>query len=307
MPVNPIGPVAGNQVTTRPARSNAYGTVKTWHTPCSAPTVQDGTVVDADMFNDWLAQLRTTFDSSGIAVDNADDMLWRAIQSANTRWATDTGTANNVVVACTPPVLSLIAGQQVNVKVAAANTGAVTITVDAQAPKAVLFSDGAVLTAGATEANKVARLVYDGVAFRLVDQRSRGFWSSPASITLPTSTFTTASPSSQHASSYLATSTFSNGVFTCGAGEAGLWAFGMFAAYTPVAALGSQDAFVAYINGPRVSAFQSNTQYVGNQGNGASVVLLDRLAVGEQVTFQAFHLQSNGTYNALLYGHRVGA
>lgn len=309
MSLNDLGPVAGNQVTVRPPRSNAAGVTRTWHKPCSGPGILDGTTADADMFNDWLAQFRTAFDDAGIAIDGADDMLWRAIQSAGARYATDTGSANNIIVACSPPILSLRVGQVIYVKVAAANSGATTITTDAQPPKAALFSDSAALVAGGLEAGRIEKFIYDGTAFRLSMPKVREFYvqTTPGAIPMSAGVQTLLSPSAVSRST-LVTSTYLNGVFTCGAGEAGLWAFSMNGSFFPLGnAIGSQDAFSIQMIGPQTGAEQGNVQYTGNQGNAAHCSFFERMAVGDTVVFSGFHLQSAGGYGANIEGVRVGA
>lgn len=82
MTIDVLGPASTNAVTVRPDRTNIRGATNTWFKDCSDPSLDDGTQFSADWFNDVLAQLRTTFVSASITLDNGDDMLWRAILAA---------------------------------------------------------------------------------------------------------------------------------------------------------------------------------------------------------------------------------
>jgi hypothetical protein len=90
MTVDVLGPACDLAVTVRPARTNTRGVNNTWFQDCTSPTADDGTEIPADYMNDVLAQLRTAFVSSGITLDNADDMLWRAIESVQSFYIIDT-------------------------------------------------------------------------------------------------------------------------------------------------------------------------------------------------------------------------
>lgn len=161
---NVLGPQAGNQVTTRPARSSGYGATQTWHRACSSPTADDGTFTDADMFNDWLAQWLTAFTSSGILVDNGDDMLWRAMQSAGLRYGEDTGTAGALVVAFQPAILTLAHGMPALVKFKNDLPGACTLKADGTAAKSLKRADGTTdPQSGDVKANMTGLIVYDAI------------------------------------------------------------------------------------------------------------------------------------------------
>lgn len=171
---NVLGPQAGNQVTTRPARAAAYGVSRTWHKSCSSPTAQDGTVTDADMFNDWLAQLRQAYDNSGISIDNGDDMLWRTILSRSLRFADDTGSANAVAAAFTPPVAELYPGLSVIVNVAHPNTTAATFTADATTAASIVRRDGSPLFPGDLPSDFVLLSQDDAGKWRIMAPSSTG-------------------------------------------------------------------------------------------------------------------------------------
>lgn len=306
MTINDIGPQAGNQVTTRPARATSRGAARTWFAPCSTPAAKDGTVLDADWFNDLTAQLRQVFDSSGIVVDGADDMLWRAIKTIGLRAAEDTGGANAVVITNTTPVTALYFGLPIIVQFAATPTGATTIKVDALAPVQLNDAAGDPLQKGAFKAGEFGLCVCDGANFRILGMRKHpGFTGTATGMTCTDLLFNFVSPSSA-AISTLGTSTYSNGTFTCGAGEAGWWQFGMTAEYSP-GVVSDFSVIAAYISGPGRQFAQHNVQGAGNQGNVSNATGAFRLAVGEQVTFSAYRLAGSGVFASSFYGVRLGA
>jgi hypothetical protein len=162
-----LGPACDNAVTTRPVRTIVREAIDTWFKDCTES--DDGTALPADWFNDMLAQLRTAFINSGIVRDNADDMLWRAIQSAGLRYAVDSSaTPNSIIAAFTPPVTSLYGGLPLAVKIAKTNTGAVMLAANDQATKAVKAPDGSDLIAGAWPAGAVGLVIYDGTVYQLL-------------------------------------------------------------------------------------------------------------------------------------------
>jgi hypothetical protein len=163
-----LGPACDNAVTARPSRTIVRGSNDTWFKDCSSSSSDDGTTLPADFFNDTLAQLRTVFANAGIVRNNADDMLWRAIQSVGLRYAVDTGAANAMAVSCTPPVAALAPGLAIAIKAAHDVTGACTLVVDGLATKSVTFPGLAALTQGAWVENAIGIVIYDGTEFQLV-------------------------------------------------------------------------------------------------------------------------------------------
>ena len=164
MAVNILGPVAGGQVTARPARSNVLGATDTWFRGCSAPNVPDGTIPDPDQANDILANFRTLFAGAGIALDGADDMLLRAVKSIGIRYGVDTGAANNITVAFPVPVTALYDGLLLSVKIAANNTGATNFIFTDLANQSVPVKrrDGTALAADDLIAAQGALFIYLG-------------------------------------------------------------------------------------------------------------------------------------------------
>lgn len=96
------------------------------------------------------------------------------VQSAKWIYAPDTGTANHVVLSLAPAVTTLIAGQFIETKVAAANTGATDVNVNGLGAITLVHKDGSALTAGELTAGGMIGMSYDGTRFQLA-------WSASAS------------------------------------------------------------------------------------------------------------------------------
>lgn len=81
--VDILGPTAAALGTTlRSADDRTFGVDDTWFADCSTPTAEDGTEIRAAFLNLILAQFRDAIRGMGVAEDNGDDMLLRAIQAA---------------------------------------------------------------------------------------------------------------------------------------------------------------------------------------------------------------------------------
>jgi hypothetical protein len=83
--------------------------------------------------------------------------------------ADSSGVANTITAIFSPAITSLAAGDPIMVKIANANTGATTITVNALASKNVRTGDNSVLVANQVVTGMIALLVYDGTVFQLLN------------------------------------------------------------------------------------------------------------------------------------------
>jgi hypothetical protein len=171
-----LGPASDNAVTSRPARTIVRGPSDTWFKDCTDPDAEDGTTFPADFFNDILAQIRTALSSSGITRDGADDMLWRAMRAIGVRYAADSGAANSIVGAFSPPVTpsQLVAGLMLIIKLNASVTGATTITADGNAPAPLKWPDGTALALGDATAGALLLVGFDGTNFQLLCRMNGG-------------------------------------------------------------------------------------------------------------------------------------
>lgn len=77
-----------------------------------------------------------------------------------------TGSATALVATFAPALPQLGNGLAIEVKIAATNTGAATINVNALGAKSITRSDGSALRAGDLVIGQVALLIYDGASFR---------------------------------------------------------------------------------------------------------------------------------------------
>jgi hypothetical protein len=170
MTVDLIGPASSNSVTTRPARTISRGTADTFFQDCSGPDAKDGTAFGADFFNDILAQMRTAMRSAGIVLDNADDMLWRAMQSIGLRYGVDIGAAGHLTVTYAPPVSLLYAGLPLLIQADADCPGATDFTPNGLAIKSLTWPDGTALAAGDYKAGSILLVVYDGTKWQLLSK-----------------------------------------------------------------------------------------------------------------------------------------
>ena len=126
-----------------------------------------------------VAQGQTQITSGNIVqVDNAP-FVWLKlpqvplyVQSGSYAWAVDTsGVANNIQVTLNPLPATIAAGFGIRCKVANANTGAATITINRNSlsslgPYTVIRSSGSALISGDITSNQVIDLVFDGTSFR---------------------------------------------------------------------------------------------------------------------------------------------
>ena len=222
------------------------------------------------------------------------------------------GTPNALTGAFTPPITSLAAGDPFLVKAIAVNTDVMTLAADALAAKPIIWPDGSVMRYGDVRPGAILWLIYDGTSYQLLSvtypRIAVGFGSQSGPIAIPSDTFVRVSPTGPGVKNSLVTSTFSNGVFTCGAGETGWWAFAMDAQYIPGGAgVVDGSAWVARITGPNGYYTQHNAQFAGNQGNGACVAAVMFCNQGSQVAFDLYHMLGGGaTTGVNINGVRIG-
>ena len=172
-----LGPASVGAVTTRPGRTIVRGSSNTWFIDCTSQQAADGTLCPADYFNDTLAQLRQTFTSANIVQDNADDMLWRAIQSVGIRYGVDTGTAQALKVNFVNPVLTLAVGPPplvCLVKAAHDAAGASTFQANATSAVSLVWGDGGGVLPGDWAAGDQLLMVYNGATWDLISVGKRG-------------------------------------------------------------------------------------------------------------------------------------
>lgn len=110
-------------------------------------------------------------------------------------YATDTGTANALVVTLSPAPVAYALGQRVSTRALVTNTGASTINLNGLGVKTIKQPNGLSLEAGMIRAGQMLDLEYDGTDFQLVtwlENRSRLIATLPAGFTTTSTTEWTA-------------------------------------------------------------------------------------------------------------------
>jgi hypothetical protein len=87
--------------------------------------------------------------------------------------AVDSGSANAVVAAFSPALVSLATGNIIEIKIAARNTGATTVTPNSMSPVTAKRTNGDDLYAGDLLAGMTALFVYDGTYLQLLNPAGR--------------------------------------------------------------------------------------------------------------------------------------
>lgn len=104
--------------------------------------------------------VRATYHLSATAF-YLDSITLPQIQSQQTNYAADTGSANAYVAAFTPPLSAYVVGMTMRVKIANTNTGASTFNGGPSAIS-IINSDGSALTGSELIAGAIVEFVYDG-------------------------------------------------------------------------------------------------------------------------------------------------
>lgn len=122
-------------------------------------TLTNGSVADA-------SQVMANFNK--IVNDVNNNVIFPSFTQQN-YYAVDNGSANTLVVTLSPAPSQYVPGMVINVKVAAANTGASTINANVLGSQNVVNVNGSPLKSQQLLSGAVAQLVYDGVQFELLN------------------------------------------------------------------------------------------------------------------------------------------
>jgi hypothetical protein len=99
---------------------------------------------------------------AGLVPDNGDlHQLGRSVQTGHVIYGVDSGAANLLSIALTPPLVAYIDGMHIWVRVAVTNTGPAVISVNGLAGKNIVRRGGAGLQAGDLQGTYYALLVYN--------------------------------------------------------------------------------------------------------------------------------------------------
>ena len=107
-----------------------------------------------------LSQLDANFSNISSTINNA---------LTYSNYATDTGTANNYLIAITGQTTTYVTGIAFQFKAANTNTGASTLNVNSQGSISIIKTDGSALVAGDIIAGGIVSVMYDGTNFQLLN------------------------------------------------------------------------------------------------------------------------------------------
>lgn len=190
-----LGPAnADGAVTARPGDTRVFGGADSWFRDCTDPALDDGTEYTAAFTNDLIANLRALARANGGTVADPtikivpevggnDSMLLAAVQHLVQRgqlnYALAAGSANAITVTLAPVPPELKIGMVLRVKIAAPNTGPVTLNVNGLGAQAVVPAGGVAFVGGEFAAGMVVELVYDGASWQFASigpSSSSGGW-----------------------------------------------------------------------------------------------------------------------------------
>jgi len=162
------------------------------------PNFVAGTIIDEGQVNSWLGDLgseiqnsiaadgRTpptadlpmaTFKHTGVgnATARAQYLTMAQAQDGAATWrGTAGGTADAITITTSPITTAYAAGEVHTFVTPGANTGAVTVNINALGAKALKTASGDALVAGDLPASAIVAAVYDGTAFRIAAQPFNG-------------------------------------------------------------------------------------------------------------------------------------
>jgi hypothetical protein len=318
MALDIVGPAnAPNAVTVRPGDTRSFGVSDTWMKDCTSSVANDGTKVQAGFVNALIGQFRNLIRGNGltgasaeiVVQNNADDnMALKAVQHLIQRgqpsFASDTGTANAVVVAMSPAMAEHKLGTTVRVLIAANNTGAATITINALSAKNIKRLGGGALQPFDLQAASIAELAYDGTQYQIIScllpplggstlkaPKLIGFSANQTGgggTSMPSSVATVISFPNMVKNNLWGTSTFtSNTTLTIGSGEAGIWNISA-AAHMPIEASGYFEQIAIFQNGTQVF---TGTTSVSLASTGSYVEVACNLVanVGDTIVIEVYH------------------
>jgi hypothetical protein len=196
------------------------------------------------------------------------------------------GTGNAITVALDPVPPALVAGMHISVKITAANTGAVTLNANGLGAKALNRSDGAALQKGELVVGQVIEAVYDGAAFQVVnfaggERTIRRSYFATWAQSLVTGVQTQIT-SFTMVENNLGATTFSGGVLTVNAADAGLWEV-IFSAVSPSA--GAELVAIISNSATGAGAISYNTSQTAQGAPGVTAPIIVRLGAGQQISF----------------------
>lgn len=170
--VDVLGPymTTPQAVNSRPGRiGDAAGAGFSWCKDCTDDNAEDGTPITAEHLNNYKAQFVTLFQSSGIDINDTDEMATKAIRSGWLNFfPAPGGTANAIEIAPEPSFATLAELKGTSFVVltgAAANSGAMTFKVNALTGD-LTWPDGTAFRDSDVPPFTLLSARHDGTAFR---------------------------------------------------------------------------------------------------------------------------------------------
>ncbi len=200
-----------------------------------------GTEVTDVFLNGVQEELLFLIENAGLVPAGGDrKQVAAGIRSGKLSYFAAGGTANAITIALDPALIAYSAGLVLRIKIATANSAAVTLNVNGLGAKNVLGTNGAALVAGDLLVGDVATVIYDGAAFRLtalarseiaglIKAQKVVFWrASQSNTTIPHNAGTLVT-GFDAITSQLVDTAYASGVWTIGASDAGKWLIWAFA------------------------------------------------------------------------------
>ncbi|RVU74729.1 gp53-like domain-containing protein [Pantoea dispersa] len=170
-----------HRIDTSTAQVDKFGSGKNGFTGGNPQTGELPTALDENFFDSVQEEICNVIEGAGIALAKGTrNQLLSALKLlprlSNLAFYTDTGAANAIVISSTPAITALVDGQAFDIACAAANTGAVTLKVNALPAYPVIGPVGALQGGEIGAAKGVIRVVWSAAksSFLLTAQNTTG-------------------------------------------------------------------------------------------------------------------------------------
>jgi hypothetical protein len=260
-----------------------------------------GTEVTADFLNSVQEEILAVIQAATLVPsDGSRTQLIEAIYRLfGDRAATAGGTANALAAAFGNPILTLMLGMPIRVRISATNTGPATLVADAMPALSIVRRDGYPLAGGELVAGSIEYFCYDGASWRMVSPSTKArYWR----MTTPSGSIPSGVPTRVGnfavSASTLAGSTVnaSAGTVTIGAADAGVY---VLTSNLAMATNGAFDMIALRVNGNIVGLQSAESPSdVSGQDPGASAIV--PLAAGDVVDVAYTQVKSSPGTNTLV-------
>ena len=161
-------------------------TVSGFATPPGAKPIKLKNGTSDPAAGDLSAGVLVSFRYDGAAWRSSGSLTSEQSGGATTNFASDTGTANAILVALSPAPTSYTVGMLVRTKIAADNTGPTTINVNGLGLRPVTHTDLSALVKNDVRGGEMVQMQFDGTQFQLqnpatLSAKNRSFFATKAS------------------------------------------------------------------------------------------------------------------------------